>query len=380
MLSFAFSEEQELFRQMVREFVASEIAPNYLQRARLDHIPQEIIDKIADMGLAGLTISPEYGGQGGGYVTAGIAVEEMSKGDLSCAFFLAGSGPLEKFGTKAQKEEWLPQLAQAKKIVGIAITEPASGSDAAALKTTAIRDGDDYILNGEKTSLSLLTMADAYYLFAKTDPKAGPRGVSCFLVPLDLPGISRSIFHDMGSRPLGRGALTLRDVRVPASLLIGVENRGFHLVMGEFDCIRVFLSLMCLGTAQAALADAAAYAKERKAFGRPIAQFEGVSFLIAEHATTLEAARLLCYKALWMRDQGIPHTKESAMCKWWVPKVSVEAVQDALLIHGHLGYSDEYPQEQRLRDVVGFELADGTAQIMKVIISREIIGREYLPY
>ncbi|MBI1987701.1 MAG: acyl-CoA dehydrogenase family protein [Nitrospinae bacterium] len=384
MLNLSFSEDQELFRQMVREFAQTELAPGYLERAKREEAPREEFRKMAELGLTGINIPEEYGGQGADYVTIGIAIEEIARADINCSYPIAvgglGGGAFLKHGTPEQRETWLPKITRGETLLGLALTEPGCGSDAAAMKTTALREGDGYVLNGEKSSISFVNCATDFFLFAKTDPKAGARGVSCFLVPMDAPGLTTSIFHDMGCKPIGRGALALKEVHIPASSLMGQEGRGFHLVMEEFDYTKVLIGLMCLGTAQAALEDAIAYAKERKAFGKPIARFEGVSFLIAEHATRMEAARLLCYQALWLRDQGKPHTKEASMCKWWVPKISAEAIHDALLIHGHLGYSDEYPLEQRWRDVLAFQIADGTAQIQKIIISREILGREYLPY
>ena len=379
MVDFAFTEEQELFRQAVREFAEQELAPGYLKRARSDDPPWDVMSKMRDQGLLCINVPEEYGGQGADHVTLGIAIEEISRADFNTPFCNALIGPIIKAGTPEQKQRWLPPMATGDYLIALALTEPHCGSDAAAIRTTAIRDGDDYLINGEKSSISMV-WAHAFFLFAKTDSQAGARGVSCIMVPKDTPGLTISRFHDMGCRPLGRGALNFKDVRVPVENRIGEEGMGFKIVMGEFDYIRVILAMQCLGAAQASLEEAAAYAKDRTAFGKPIAQFEGVSFLIAEHATLIEAARLLCYKALWLRDQGLPHTKEAAMVKWWVPKLSAEAIKDSLLIHGHLGYSDEFPLEQRLRDVIGFQLADGTAQIQKIVVARELIGRESLPY
>jgi cyclohexanecarboxyl-CoA dehydrogenase len=380
MLSFVFSEEQELFRKSVRTFAQKELAPGYLDRARKDEFPWELIQMLKNNGLYAINLPPEYGGQGADCVTTGIAIEEIAKADFNAVFCIGVGGPLEKFGTEEQKQEWLTKMGRGECFIGIALTEPDCGSDAAAIRTTAVRDGDYYIVNGEKSSISGVTWMHAFYLYAKTNPKAGARGVTCFILPRDLPGVSISRFHDMGCRPIGRGALALEDVRIPVKNRIGEEGMGFKMVMGEFDFIRVFIALQCLGAAQASLEEAIVYARERSAFGKPIARFEGVSFPIVEHYTRIEAARLLSYKALWLRDQGLPHTKEAAMVKWWAPRLSVEVIHDCLLIHGHLGYSDEFPLEQRLRDVIGFQIADGTAQIQKIVVAREIIGRDYLPY
>lgn len=380
MLNFAFTEEQELFRKSVRKFAQTELAPGYLQRARSDEFPWEIIKMMKNQGLYAINLDPKYGGQGADYVTTGIALEEIAKADFNAVFCMAVGGPLEKFGTEEQKKQWLTKMGRGECFIGIALTEPDCGSDAAAIRTKAVRDGDDYIINGEKSSISGVTFMQAYYLYAKTDPSAGVRGVTCLILPKDTPGVTVSRFRDLGCRPIGRGALSLENVRIPVKNRIGEEGMGFKMVMGDFDFIRVFIALQCLGAAQASLEETIAYAKERHAFGQPIARFEGVSFPIAEHYTQVEAARLLCYKALWLRDKGLPHTKEAAMVKWWAPKLSVDVIHNCLLTHGHFGYSDEFPLEQRLRDVIGFQLADGTAQIQKIVVARELFGRDYLPY
>jgi len=263
--------------------------------------------------------------------------------------------------------------------MGLALSEPGAGSDAKAMTSRARRDGDEYVLDGEKSGISLLMAADACVVFAKTDP-AGARGVTAFLVPMDAPGVTLLPFRDMGSRPVGRGGLHLDGVRVPADYRVGEEGKGFYSVMNAFDYSRFIIGLMCLGAAEASLDETIAYVTQRHAFGQPLARFEGVQFPIAEHATYIEAARWLCYRGLWLRDADRPHTKEAAMAKWWAPKVAVECIHDCLLLHGQYGYSQDLPHEQRLRDVMGLQIGDGTAQVQKIIIARELMGREYLPY
>jgi cyclohexanecarboxyl-CoA dehydrogenase len=253
------------------------------------------------------------------------------------------------------------------------------GSDAANLACRATRDGDHYVISGEKSGISLAMVAHAAVLFARTGA-TGARGISAFLVPLDLPGVSRSPLRDMGSRCIARAVLSFDGVRVPASHRLGQEGSGFYQVMQGFDYNRILIALGCLGAAQASLEETMTYVKERKAFGRMLAQFEGVSFPIAEAATQIDAARLLCHRGLWLADRGQPHTKESAMVKWWAPKLAVEVIHQCLLLHGHYGYTDEFPFEQRMRDVIGLEIGDGTAEVMKVIVARELMGRETRPY
>jgi len=235
-------------------------------------------------------------------------------------------------------------------------------------------------MTGEKSGISLGMVAHAAIVFARTDPGSRARGVTAFLVPLDLPGVSRSALRDLGSRLVGRAVLSFDHVRIPASHRLGPEGAGFHQVMRGFDFNRVIIALACLGTAQVALEETMAYVKERRAFGQPLARYEGVSFPIAEAATQIEAARWLCYRALWLADRGEPHTKESAMVKWWAPKLSVDVIHQCLLLHGHYGYTDELPFEQRLRDVIGLEIGDGTPEVMKLVVARELMGRESLPY
>jgi cyclohexanecarboxyl-CoA dehydrogenase len=278
------------------------------------------------------------------------------------------------------KKEWLPPTVRGEAVVALALTEPGVGSDAANLVCRAERDGQDYVITGEKSGITLGMVAQAAIVFARTDPRGKARGVTAFLVPLDLPGVARSPLRDLGSRAAGRGVLSFDHVRVPGSHRLGKEGTGFYQVMEGFDYNRVIIALGCLGAAQASLEETMGYVRERRAFGRPLAQFEGVSFPIAEAATHLEAARWLCYRGLWLADQGRPHTKESAMAKWWVPKLSVETIHQCLLLHGHYGYTDELPFEQRLRDVIGLEIGDGTAEVMKIIVARELMGRESLPY
>ena len=236
------------------------------------------------------------------------------------------------------------------------------------------------MITGEKSGISLAMAAHAAVLFARTEAKTRARGVTAFLVPLDLPGVARSPLRDMGTRAVGRAVLSFDHLRIPASHRLGAEGTGFRQVMQGFYYNRVGIALACLGVAQVSLEETMAYVKSRQAFGKSLATFEGVSFPIAEAATHIDAARWLSYRALWLADRDQPHTKESAMVKWWAPKLSVETIHQCLLLHGHYGYTDELPFEQRLRDVIGLEVGDGTAQIMKVIVARELMGRESLPY
>jgi cyclohexanecarboxyl-CoA dehydrogenase len=383
MVDFGFTEAQQEFARVVRTFAHVELSPKYAHWDRTSEFPAEQWRKMGELGITGICIPTAYGGQEADCVTAGIAAEEVARGDFNCGYALIENclnGELLRHAHDTVKARWLPGMARGDHVVAIAVTEARGGSDAASMQTRAVRHGDVYILSGEKSGISMLMPADAVVVFAKTDMGAGARGVSAFLVPTDLPGLSRTPLHDMGERAVQRGSLFLDDVRVPRDALIGNEGQGFYLVMNAFDYSRVIIALMCLGAAEQSLDETIAYVKQRQAFDRPLAKFEGVSFPIAEHATMVEAARWLCYRALWLRDQGLPHAKEAAMVKWWGPKVAVDAIHDCLLLHGHYGYTQDLPLEQRLRDVIGLEIGDGTAQVSKIVIARELFGREFLPY
>jgi cyclohexanecarboxyl-CoA dehydrogenase len=383
MVDFAFTEDQQEFAHIVRAFALQELAPKYAHWDRTGEFPGEQWRKMGAIGITGICIPEAFGGQEADCVTVGIAAEEVARGDFNCGYALIENclnGEILTHAQEAVKQRWLTGMARGDHIVAIAVTESRGGSDAAGMQTRARRHGDEYLLSGEKSGISMIMPADAVMVFAKTDMAAGARGVSAFLVPTDSPGVSRTPLRDMGERAIQRGSLFLDDVRVPRDYLIGEEGQGFYLVMNAFDYSRVIIALMCIGAAEQSLDETIDYVKKREAFGRPLAKFEGVSFPIAEHATMLEAARWLCYRTLWLRDHGLPHSKEAAMVKWWGPKVAVDAIHDCLLLHGHYGYTQDLPLEQRLRDVIGLEIGDGTGQVSKIVIVRELFGREFLPY
>jgi cyclohexanecarboxyl-CoA dehydrogenase len=383
-VDFRFSEEQEQFRDTVRRFARSELAPLYHQGEMTKTFPRQQLAGMAALGLTGLRIPEEFGGSLQPCVMSGIAAEEIARADFNCGYFVEQNAflgdLLYRFAAPGLQERYLPGMASGAVVMGIALTEPAVGSDAANLSTRAVREGDVYVLSGEKTSVTFAGEMDACIVFAKTDAAAGARGVSAFVVCSAWDGVSRTVLPSIGSKSLLRGTLSMDHVRVPRDHLIGEEGNGFRMIMSGFDYARAIIALMCLGTAAQSLEETIAYVKSREAFGRPIAKFEGVQFPIAEAHTLLEAARLLSYRCLWLKDEGLPHTKEAAMCKWWAPKLAVDTIHQCLLLHGHYGYVDEMPFDQRWRDVMGLEIGDGTAQIQKIIVARELLGREFLPY
>ena len=383
-MDLAFSPEQEELIRILRQFARRDLAPHSREWDRSGEFPWEAWRRMGELGLLGLRVPAAYGGQESDFVTFGIAMEEIGRGDFACTYGIQLAGLAgEILGRSASEEirtRWLPPTARGEAIVALALTEPGAGSDAANLACRAERDGDHYVIIGEKSGISLGMVAQAAIVFARTDPTGRARGITALLVPLDAPGVSRSPLRDMGTRAIARAVLAFDHVRVPASHRLGEEGTGFYQVMQGFDYNRIGIALACLGVAQQSVEETIAYVKERKAFGRPIARFEGVSFPIAEAATHLEACRWLCYRALWLADQGRPHTKESAMTKWWGPRLSVDTIHQCLLLHGHYGYTDELPFEQRMRDVIGLEIGDGAAEVMKMVVARELLGRESLPY
>jgi cyclohexanecarboxyl-CoA dehydrogenase len=404
-MDFAFTSEQQELARTVRAFAARELAPRSREWDRTGEFPKDTWRRMGELGLLGLRVPVEYGGVDADFVMVGIAMEEIARGDFSCTYgvqlaALAGE-ILGKSGDPEVCRRWLAPVASGEKVMALALTEPSAGSDAAALQCRARRDGSDWIMTGEKSGISLGMAADAAIVFARTGGdesntidrqersrsetidrhgRSRSTGISAFLVPLDASGVARSALRDMGSHAVGRAVLSFDGVRIRGSHLIGEEGSGFQQVMRGFEYNRVAIALACLGIAQISLEETMRYVRERTTFGRPLARYEGVSFPIAEAATQLEAARLFSYRALWLADRGQPHTKEAAMVKLWAPKLARETIHQCLLLHGHYGYTDELPFEQRLRDVIGLEIGDGSAEIMKIIVARELMGRETLPY
>ncbi|MEW6473091.1 MAG: acyl-CoA dehydrogenase family protein [Actinomycetota bacterium] len=384
-MDFAFDSEEEAFRASVRQLARGELSPGYGQRASSTEFPWTELKTLGHAGLLGLGLPEVHGGQGpASHVVSGICCEEVAYADFNLAFLpfysaLVGK-MLAKFGTEEVQRDFLAPLVAGDALVSFALTEPDAGSDAARLRTRIVPVDGGYRVDGEKTSVTILPHAQACIVFGSSSPEWGNRRISAVVVPLSAAGVTTSRFNDMGMLPLGRGALHLDGVVVPASHLLGREGGAFRMVMGEFDFSRALLGLMLVAAAQASVDEAIEHAKERRTFGQPLLKWEAISFRLAEHLTLLEAARWLCYRALSLRDSGKPHTKEAAMCKWWIPDLAGDAVRSAMLIHGHGSYSTLYPLQQRLRDMMGLHLGDGAPEVQKVVIVREVMGREYVPY
>ena len=382
-MEFAFTEEQLLVQQTVRQFAKDKLLPNYSRWDRGEKIGRAEIREVAELGIFGLRVPEQFGGQNADFVTCGIMNEELSRGDFNYSLFLQlGMMIAELLAAYARPEvqaEWLPRMTTGDAIMAIALTEPAAGSDAANITTRAVKSGDTYVLNGEKASITFASNADAGLVLART-AEGGARGISAFLVPFDAPGVSRQVYDSAGARLHQRGSLFFDNVRIPAAYLVGDENSGFYQAMMAFDFNRALVALAALGAAQQSIDKTIEYTKGRQVFGKPLATFEGVAFQVAEYLTLLEAARLVAYKCLWLKDHGQRHTQEAAMAKWMGPKVSAEAIHACMILHGHYGYSMEVPLEQRWRDVVGFEIGDGTPEVMKGIVAREAFGKAYTAY
>jgi cyclohexanecarboxyl-CoA dehydrogenase len=383
MTTFGFTEAQEMLRSEARRFAQKELAPGVKERAGANEPSPQMRRRLSEIGWTRLNAPAEYGGQEIDRVSIGILVEEISKVDFSLGFIPAGMTGISKIMLMLPEEvydNWFPRLISGDSWIGYAITEPDAGSDISAIKTKAVRDKDFYVVNGEKSPISWGMISDAILLVAKTDPSAGYKGISLFWVPIDLPGIGRSPVSWMGQQYAAAASMTFDEVRLPVEYRVGEEGKGFYTTMSFFEHTRSMLGIHCLAAAEASLDEAITWAKQRIAFGRPIAKYEGVSFKIAEHYTMVEAAKLLCYKALWLMDQGLPSTKESSMAKWLGVEVAVKAIFDAMMVFGHIGYSEDSLIQLRLRDVMGYKFGDGTDNIQKIVIIRELMGREALSY
>lgn len=378
-LNFSISADQEALAKTARRFGEQHLAPFYKQREREGAFDRQTLCRMGELGLFCVELPERYGGLGLDCVTAGLVLEALcgsdyNIGQLMVTMSLTGA-ILSRHGQPEIVEPYLKGIVEGRVIPAIALTEPGGGSDAANLRLRARRDGDTYVLEGEKTSTSFATQAGFAVVWARTGPPgSGARGISAFLVPLDTPGITTSEFDDLGGRCAGRGSVHFDHVVIPATHLIGERGKGFVQVMQGFDYSRALIGLQCLAVARQSLDETWQSIAERESFGQPLSVNQGVTFPLAEAETQLEACRLLCLKTLWLKDQTQPHTAEAAMCKWWGPKLAFDIVGTCLLVNGHSAYTAELPYEQRLRDVLGLQIGDGTAQIMKLIIARHKVG------
>ena len=378
-MDLSLNDEQQAFRALARDFLDREAVPHRVEWDRAESVDLAIVPKMAEIGFFGLTIPEEYGGLGGDYVTYSLAMEELGRADSALRGIVSvSSGLVGKsilfHGNEEQKQEWLPQLAEATKLGCFGLTEPDVGSDAGNLTTRARRDGDDYVIDGQKLYITNGTWADVALIFARTGSD-GPRGISAFLVPTDAPGFeAREIKGKLGLRGQATAELFLDGVRVPASAMLGEEGTGFKIAMSTLDKGRLAVASGCVGIVQGCLETAVEYATSRTQFGRPLAGFQLVQDMIADISLDADAARLLAWRCADLIDRGEPYGVAASKAKLFASEAAVRAANNALQVHGGAGYVDEYPPAKYLRDARVMTLYEGTSQIQKLLIGRDETG------
>ena len=379
-MDLEFNAEQEMIRKMVRDFAQKEVAPIAAEIDEQGVVPFENIRKMANLGLLGLIIPEAYDGGGADMISYVIAIEELSKACASTAIVVAVQNSLvaagiERFGTEEQKQTFLPPLARGEKIGAFALTEPGAGCDASALITTAVRDGDEYVINGRKHFITNGGFADVVVLFAMTDKSQGHRGITAFLVEKGMPGFSPGKEeHKMGIRGTNTSELLFDDLHVPAANRLGEEGQGFKISMVVLDGGRIGVAAQALGIAQAAYEAALEYSKQRTQFGKPICQFQAIQWMLADMATRIEAARLLVYKAALAKESGERFSKEAAMAKLYASETATWVAGRAIQIHGGYGYMKEYPVERNYRDAKITEIYEGTSEVQRMVIARGLLS------
>ena len=379
-MDFELSPEHKLFRDTVRDFADSEVAPGALERDKTHEFPHNLIEKMGALGIMGVPFSEEYGGAGGDTISYAIAVEEISRADGSLGLTLAahtslGTSPFYLFGTPEQKKKYIPPLASGKMIGAFGLTEPHAGSDAGGTKTVAVRDNGGWLINGSKLYMTSGRIAGVMVITAKTDPEAtGSRGISSFIVEQGTEGVSFGKDEDkMGLRSSITSPVFFENVRVPAENALGSEGAGFKQFLEILDGGRISIGAMAVGLGQAALDAALRYSNERHQFNQPISNFQAVQFMLADMAMKLEAARLLVYQAAWLKDRKRPFTKEAAMAKLFASEVGEECCHKAIQIHGGFGYITEAQVERYFRDVRLTTIGEGTSEIQRLVIAREVL-------
>ena len=373
-----FTDEQLMMRNMVRDFAKEEIAP-FIERMEEGEFPTEILKKMGGLGLMGITAPEKYGGSEMDFTSYITAIHELSKASGVIGVILSvhtsvGTNPIINFGTEEQIAKYVPKLATGEYLGAFCLTEPSAGSDAAALKTRAVKKDGQYILNGSKVYITNGGEADTYIVFASTNPEAGPRGISAFIVEKDFPGfVVGKDERKMGLHGSRTVQLTFENMEVPAENLLGEEGKGFSIAMANLNAGRIGIAAQALGIAEAAYEYAVAYAKEREQFGKPISQQQGVAFKLADMATSVEAAKLLVYNAADMYGKGIECNKESSMAKLFASRAAMEITTEAIQVYGGYGYTKDYPVERLFRDAKVTEIYEGTSEIQRIVISKQLL-------
>jgi butyryl-CoA dehydrogenase len=378
-MNFKLSDEHEMLRKMVRDFAEAEVEPGAAERDEEERFDDTLLGKLAELGLTGIPWGEEYGGIGSDYLSYVIAVEELSRVDASAGVMLSAhtslaSWPLFKFGSEEQKQKYLRPLAEGTKLGAYGLTEPSSGSDAGAMRTTAKKDGDHYVINGNKIFITNGGVADIYIVFALTDPESKHKGTTAFIIEKGTPGFSFGKKEKkLGIRSSPTLELIFEDCRVPAENILGEVGEGFKVAMMTLDGGRNGIAAQAVGIAQGALDKATAYAKERKQFGKSIGSNQAIGFKLADMATKVEAARLLTYQAAWLESQGLPYGKASAMSKLFAGDIAMEVTTEAVQIYGGYGYTKDYPVERYMRDAKITQIYEGTNEIQRMVISRYLL-------
>ena len=373
-----FTDEQLMMRNMVRDFAKEEITP-FIENMENDEFPTAILKKMGELGLMGITAPEKYGGAEMDFTSYITAIHELSKASGVVGVILSvhtsvGTNPILNFGSQQQIEKYVPKLASGEYLGAFCLTEPSAGSDAASLKTKAVLDGDNYVMNGSKVFITNGGEADTYIVFASTKPSAGSRGISAFIVEKDTPGlIIGKNEKKMGLHGSKTVQLTFENMRVPAENLLGEENKGFSIAMANLNVGRIGIAAQALGIAEAAYEYAVAYAKEREQFGKPIAQQQGVGFKLADMATQVEAAKLLVYNAADLYSKGKECNKQASMAKLFASKAAMDVTIEAIQVFGGYGYTKDYPVERLFRDAKVTEIYEGTSEIQRIVISKQLI-------
>jgi butyryl-CoA dehydrogenase len=377
-MQFQLNDDQQMLRDMVRQFAEREAQPTAAERDEQATWPDDLVKKMGELGLLGVAVAEEYGGAGLDYISYAIVIEELSRIDASLGVIASVNNSLccygiEKFGSEEQQRELLPSLASGRTLGAFSLSEPGAGSDAAAQKTTAVRDGDDYVINGVKNWVTNGSHADTIILMALTDPSQGVKGITAFLVDPKAPGCSIvKVENKLGIRSAHSSQMAYDNYRVPAWRRLGAEGQGFKIAMTILNAGRIGIAAQALGIAQGAYETALAYTKVREQFGKPIHEFQAVGFTLADMATRIKAARLLTYDAAWRKDQGLDYAKDASMAKLFASETAMWVTTKAIQLHGSNGYSKEYPVERYFRDAKITEIYEGTSEIQRLVISREL--------
>ena len=382
-MNFSFTEEQNHLRKSVREFALGEIAPHVMEWDEASHFPTELLPKLGDMGFLGVIFPEEYGGAGLGYIEYATVIEELSRVDGSVGLFVAAhnslcSNHIYKFGSEEQKKKYLVPLAQGKKLGAWSLTEPEAGSDAGGTRTTAVRQGNCWVLNGSKTFTTNGSYADICVAMAVTDKSKNSHGISAFILEKGMPGFRPGKKENkLGMRASDTSEVIFSDCRIAAGQLLGPEGEGFISSLKILDGGRISIAALGLGMAQGALDAATSYAKQRKQFGQAISEFQAIQFKLADMATQVEAARLLVYQAAWLADQkSARFTRESSMAKLFASEVAVRVANECVQIHGGYGFTKDYPAEKFYRDVKLCTIGEGTSEIQRLVIARQLLSKK----